>query len=129
MGAKIEPEPPPEPESAKAARRVARGLDRGVPPEELDQADIERTAEATASPQPPAAEREEGPQGSPHAGTGSSAQVGGKPGDPRQAERDKLAAKGPRAGREARRGRVTGNPRDDDPDRYRPRRPPSDLEG
>ncbi|ROO89169.1 hypothetical protein EDD29_6856 [Actinocorallia herbida] len=66
MGTKVEPEPPPEPEpeqeSEKAARRVARGLAQGVPPEELDQADAERVAETTSSPQPPLDERKERPR-------------------------------------------------------------------
>ncbi|MDX6739665.1 hypothetical protein [Actinocorallia sp. A-T 12471] len=108
MGTKVEPEPGPqgrEPgrgKSEKAARRVEHDLERGVPAEDLDQADAERVAEAQASPQPPSDERTERPRGAVHEGTGQSAQVGGKPGDPDQEERDKLTRKGTKEDRSGR---------------------------
>ena len=50
-----------EPESERAAERVSDALERGVPEEELDPADAERTAHATVSPQPEPDERPDRP--------------------------------------------------------------------
>ncbi|MCD0452061.1 hypothetical protein LO762_23120 [Actinocorallia sp. API 0066] len=70
MGTKVEPEPGPrrgrkqpeaaaEQESERAARRVSHGLEHGAAEDELDQADVERVAETTSSPQPPPDERQD----------------------------------------------------------------------
>ena len=41
----------------RAAERVEKGLDEGVPADRLDRADTERVADATSSPQPEPAQR------------------------------------------------------------------------